>query len=218
MRGEAEVRRLETQRRVVRHHARGSRESLTECRTDDAIVGFGRIETVLDEKMALNSVDLDVDRGTLAHGGRRSQRTPCLQANFLELPQGRSGSATHVVGTTLSPSNSSITVRGTTMSQPGYACRQFESAIRTDVSSTTRVAAGASALVSDRRRELALRVLFVDSIRTFSATESPLCRVGQLRRDAPARAGETPASLVCRRVVLRWWIGREKVVALVDPR
>ena len=101
VRGEAEVRRLETQRRVVRHHARGSRESLTECRTDDAIVGFGRIETVLDEKMALNSVDLDVDRGTLAHGGRRSQRTPCLQANFLELPQGRSGSATHVVGTTL---------------------------------------------------------------------------------------------------------------------
>ena len=73
-----EVRRLDAQRGVVRHHARRRVHRLTERRADDAVVGHVGVEAVLDEQMLLHAVDLDLQRAVrrgIADAERRGQRS-----------------------------------------------------------------------------------------------------------------------------------------------
>ena len=59
---QAEVRGLDTQRSVVRHHAGRCVHCLPERGPDDSVVRNVWVQPVLDEQMFLNAIDLDLQR------------------------------------------------------------------------------------------------------------------------------------------------------------
>ena len=95
---------LDAQRRVVRHHASRRVLRLTERGADDAIVGHGGVEPVLDEQMLLHAVDLDLQRavgGRVADGDRCRQRAAGADAQFFDRAQCGACRTTDVVGSRL---------------------------------------------------------------------------------------------------------------------
>ena len=98
----AEVGRLDAQRRVVRDHRCGCTLRLAERGADDAVVGNGRIEAMLDEAVLLDSVDLDLQRGR-PDGHRLCERAPVAHAQLLDAAQRGARGTADVVGAVLQP-------------------------------------------------------------------------------------------------------------------
>jgi hypothetical protein len=137
-----EVRGLDAQRRVVRHHPRGRMHRLPERGADDAVVGHVGVEAVLDQECfwtpLISICSVPPSAGSPMANGVR-ERAARLHAQLLDRAQCGAGRAADVVGRVFRLSSSSITVNGMTMSTPAKPWRQFGSPTSTDVSSTTRV-------------------------------------------------------------------------------
>ena len=58
----AKVRGLDTQRRIVGHHAGWRMAGLAERRANDAVVRLVGVEAMFDQQMLLDAVDLDLQR------------------------------------------------------------------------------------------------------------------------------------------------------------
>jgi hypothetical protein len=103
---DAEVCGLDPQRGVVRHHQRGRVSSLPERGTDDPVVGHGGVESVFEQQVLLDAVDLDVHGrrvGCVGHRDRCRERTAGPHAEFFDGPQRGACRSSDVVETRLEP-------------------------------------------------------------------------------------------------------------------
>jgi hypothetical protein len=99
---DAEMGGLDAQGGVVADHRGRTELRLADGGTDDAVVGDGRIETVLDEQVLADVVDLDLQRGGAVAGGhRRREGSAVGDPELLQRSQGGAGGAPDVVGAAL---------------------------------------------------------------------------------------------------------------------
>jgi hypothetical protein len=101
---DAEMGGLDAQGGVVADHRGRPEVGLADGGADDAIVGHGRIETVFDQQVAPDVVDLDLQRGgAVAGGDGGGQRSAVPDPQLLERAQRGAGRPTDVVGPGLEP-------------------------------------------------------------------------------------------------------------------
>ena len=94
-----EVGGLDAQRGVVADHRGRAEVGLADRGADDAVVGHRRVEAVLDEQVASDVVDLDLQGAVpLPVGHGRGERTAVPDAQFLERAQRGASGAADVVG------------------------------------------------------------------------------------------------------------------------
>ena len=97
---EPHVGRLDTQCSVVGDHTGRGRAGLAEGSSDDAVVGNLGVEAVLDQQMALDPVDLDLQGAAVrvvVHGCGGGERPTSLAAQVLDGAQRRARGATDIV-------------------------------------------------------------------------------------------------------------------------
>ena len=136
---DAEVGRLDAQGGVVRHHRRRALLGLTEGGADDPVVRARRVEAVLDEQVLVDAVELDLQaaaahRAAPAWASEPPWRTRRSSIVRRAVRAARPTSSSRV----FRPSSSSTTISGITTSASSNVVTHPGSAIRTDVSSTTR--------------------------------------------------------------------------------
>ena len=139
-RAHSEVGGLDAQRGVVADHGGRAEVGLADRRADDAVVGHRRIEAVLDEEVATDVVDLDLDGAVpLPVETGWASEPPCLTRSSSIVRSAVRAARPTSSGRVLSPSSSSTTVSGTITSTSSNSSTHVGSAINTDVSSTSRV-------------------------------------------------------------------------------
>ena len=116
-RRDAEVGGLDAQRGVVGHHRTWApMRGLAERGADDAVVGHGRVEAVLDQEVLLDAVDLDLQRACRRPApARRASRRGGPAAPRSCAARSRAARPTSS-GRLFNPSSSSTTVSGITTS------------------------------------------------------------------------------------------------------
>ncbi len=101
---DAQVSCLDPQGGVVADHGGRTEVGLSDRRTDDAVVGHARIESVLDQQVLADVVDLDLERrGAVAGRHGLGERATVGDAQLLEGTQRRAGRSADVVGPALEP-------------------------------------------------------------------------------------------------------------------
>ena len=151
--GDAEVGGLDAQRGVVRHHRRRAALGLAEGGADDAVVGARRVETVLDEQVLLDAVELDLQAAARRRRGTGSASEPPWRTRSSSIVRSAVRAARPTSsGRVFRPSSSSTTVSGMTTSTSSNDVTHAGSAMSTEVSSTTAAGARAGGSTAGSRR------------------------------------------------------------------